>query len=99
MPSTRPITTAATVALLALAGVGAASPASAGISVPLPPPSAPALVGLSGTATPSTCRGVAADVVVDPGDDFVGTDADEVIVVLGSNAYVRAQGGRDTICV
>jgi hypothetical protein len=49
--------------------------------------------------TPSTCRGVPATAIVDPDEDFVGTDADEVIVVLGSNASVQASGGNDTICV
>lgn len=45
------------------------------------------------------CRGVPATDVVAADGDFVGTDADEVIVVLGSNSHVQAEGGDDTICV
>lgn len=109
MPSTRLIATLAT-ATLALTGTALAGPASAatrgsdarvpaGISVPLPPPSAPALVGLAGSPAPSTCRGVPATDIVDPGDDFVGSGAAEVIVVLGPGSDVRGEGGNDTICV
>jgi Ca2+-binding RTX toxin-like protein len=52
-----------------------------------------------GTASPSTCRGVPATTIVDAGYHYLGTDADEVIVVLGSNAVVETRGGDDTICV
>src|SRR5262245_53083067 len=94
MPSKRLIATLAATAALASAGASVASPAfaevrrggavPAGISVPLPPPSAP-----------TTCRGVPADVILDPDEDYVGTDEAEVIVVLGTNGWVRAEGGDD----
>jgi Ca2+-binding RTX toxin-like protein len=51
------------------------------------------------TRTPTSCRGVPATDVVEAGDFFMGTDAAEVIVVLGPGADVWAEGGDDTICV
>jgi len=56
------------------------------------------VVGPLGVGSPSSCRGVPATTVVDAGDHYVGTDADEVVVVLGSNALVETRGGDDTIC-
>jgi Ca2+-binding RTX toxin-like protein len=57
------------------------------------------LVSSPATRTPMTCRGVPATDVVDAGDVFMGSDAAEVIVVLGPGADVWAEGGNDTICV
>jgi Ca2+-binding RTX toxin-like protein len=50
-------------------------------------------------AEPSTCRGVEADVVVGPGEEYVATNGDDVIVVVGPDAVVWAQYGDDLICV
>jgi Ca2+-binding RTX toxin-like protein len=89
MSRSRSVTTLATLATAGVLGLGSlAAPASAAD-----------LVHRGETRTPASCRGVAATDIVDPDEDFVGTDAAEVIVVLGSLATVDAAGGNDTICV
>jgi Ca2+-binding RTX toxin-like protein len=46
-----------------------------------------------------TCRGVEADGVVGPGEEYTATNGDDVIVVVGPDALVWAQYGDDLICV
>jgi Ca2+-binding RTX toxin-like protein len=106
----RPIRTLATCTAALAVGLTVAASAGAATAVP---PSDPGIAWVSGrggvriaadvlvapgTRTPATCRGVPATAVVDAGDHYVGTDADEVVVVLGSNALVETRGGDDTIC-
>jgi Ca2+-binding RTX toxin-like protein len=84
--------------LVALAG-----PASAGSSLLAAAERSPdrpgGLVVAPTHSIPGDCRGEAADHIVYPGEEYVATEGDDVIVVIGPDAVVWGQYGDDLICV
>ena len=84
-------TPALTAAILLALSAGGAAGSAAGAAVP-------AKASAPSRSAPTTCRGLAAD-VVPAGEDYVGTDADDVILVLAPGSEVWGNYGNDLICL